>query len=195
MFKIGIFGGSFNPPHNGHVNIAINTKNELMLNKMIIMPTGTSPHKDKAKVSFEDRYEMCRLAFSGYPDFEVSDMEGRTRGRNYTIDTLRILKKQYPSNSQFHLLIGADMLFYFEQWYKYESILKECTVVAVARENGQYVDMLEYATELGRVKVLNLPVRVVSSSQIRDNVENNIPIDSLVPEKVGQYIKEKNLYI
>lgn len=195
MYKIGVFGGSFNPIHNGHVNIAVKAKEELKLDKMLIMPTGTSPHKEKAAVSFDNRFEMCRLAFLNYKDFEICDIEGKTSSRNYTINSLRLIKKQYPNNSQFFLLIGADMLFHFEKWYKYESILNECNVIAAARENGQYVDMLEYATELGKIKVLNIPVKQASSSEVRERIGKGENANELLPPAVSEYIKKKQLYV
>lgn len=195
MYKIGVFGGSFNPPHNGHVHLALQTKAELKLDKMLIMPTGISPHKDKAAVSFDERCEMCRLAFTEYDGFEICDIEGKTTSRNYTINSLRLIKKQYPQNSAFYLIIGADMLFYFENWYKYESILRECNVVAAARQNGQYVDMVEYATEIGKIKVLNLPVKQVSSSEVREKIHNGMDASDLLPSAVMDYIKKKRFYI
>lgn len=195
MFRIGVFGGSFNPVHNGHINIAVNAKEELKLDKMLIMPTGTSPHKEKAAVGFDDRFEMCRLAFEDYKDFEICDIEGKTSSRNYTINSLRLIKKHYPAGTQFYLIIGADMLFHFEKWYQYESILKECNVIAAAREKEQYVDMLEYATELGRIKVLNIPVKKASSSEVRERIGRGESVDGFLPPAVSEYIKRKKLYV
>jgi len=195
MFKIGIFGGSFNPPHNGHINIAVQAKEQLGLDKMVIMPTGTSPHKGKAALGFNTRELMCRLAFGRLPGFEVTDIEGKMAGTSYTLNSLRLLKKQYPANAQFYLLIGADMFFSFEKWHKYETILDECNVVAAAREQGQFSDMSEYATEIGKIKVLNLKVTEVSSSQIREKIANGEDISELVPRSVFNIIKEKRYYL
>ncbi|MCL2637073.1 MAG: nicotinate (nicotinamide) nucleotide adenylyltransferase [Oscillospiraceae bacterium] len=195
MFKIGIFGGSFNPPHNGHINIAVRAKEELGLDKMLIMPTGTSPHKGKAAMGFYAREYMCHLAFSKLPGFEVTDIEGARAGSSYTIDSLRLLKKQYPESAQFYLLIGADMLFFFDRWHKYQTILNECHVIAAAREPGQFTDMTEYATEIGKIKVLNLEVTQVSSSEIREKIAKGEDVRELVPEKVLTLIREKQYYL
>jgi nicotinate-nucleotide adenylyltransferase len=195
MFKIGIFGGSFNPPHNGHINIAVQAKETLGLDKVLIMPTGTSPHKGKAAMGFNTREYMCRLAFGKLPGFEVTDIEGTRAGHSYTVDSLRLLKKQYPDSAQFYLLIGADMLFYFDQWHKYQTILNECHVVAAAREPNQFTEMTEYATEMGKIKVLNLEVTQVSSSEIREKIARGEDISALVPEKVLKLIKEKQYYL
>ncbi|MDR2532666.1 MAG: nicotinate (nicotinamide) nucleotide adenylyltransferase [Oscillospiraceae bacterium] len=195
MFKIGIFGGSFNPPHNGHISIAVQAKEQLGLDKMLIMPTGTSPHKGQAALGFYAREYMCRLAFGKLPGFEVTDIEGKIAGRSYTINSLRLLKKQYPANVEFFLLIGADMLFYFNQWHKYETIMQECNVVAAAREQGQFSDMTEYATEIGRIKVLNLEVTEVSSSEVREKITKGEDVSNLVPPGVLKIIKEKKYYL
>jgi len=196
MFKIGIFGGSFNPPHNGHVNIAVQAKEELGLDKMLIMPTGTSPHKGKALVGFNSREYMCRLAFGRLPGFEVTDIEGKSVRKSYTIDSQRLLKKQYPQGTAFYLLIGADMLFYFDQWHEHDALLNECHVVAAAREQGQFTNMVEYATdELGKIKVLNLEVTEVSSGQIREKIAAGADVGDLVPERVLKFIQEKKFYV
>lgn len=165
MSKVGIFGGSFNPIHKGHTELARTAFKMLKLNEMLIIPTAQSPHKQTAEVSFEDRAEMCRIAFENDKGFTVSDIEKQLGGTSYTINTVRALKEIYPKKTEFYLIIGGDMLFYFENWYRHEALLKECHVVAAARENDSYVDMLEYANELGRVKVLNLPVVEISSTE------------------------------
>jgi len=195
VFKIGIFGGSFNPPHNGHVNIAVQAKEQLELDKMIIMPTGTSPHKGKSAMGFYARENMCYLAFGHLPGFEVTDIEGKMSGNNYTLNTLRILKKQYPKNAEFFLLIGADMLYYFDKWYEYNKLMAECNVVAAARAAGQFSDMTEHATSIGKIKVLNLKVTEVSSSEVREKIAKGEDVSHLVPPKVLDYIKERKYYI
>ncbi len=196
MIKIGLFGGAFDPIHNGHISAAELTFRELKLNKMIIMPTGISPHKSgkHPKVSFTHRLNMCKIAFGKMENFEVSDFEGKTGGKSFTLNTLRALKKTYPEDAQFFLIIGGDMLFNLPQWYKYESILKECKVTAVAREENQYINMLEFAAEIGRVKVLNLPVTDVSSTDIRKKIAEKTDISELTPKEVAEYIEKNNLY-
>ncbi|MCL2693679.1 MAG: nicotinate (nicotinamide) nucleotide adenylyltransferase [Oscillospiraceae bacterium] len=195
MFKIGIFGGSFNPPHNGHVNIAVQAKNELGLDKMLIMPTGTSPHKGTASVSFYARENMCHLAFGRLPGFEVTDIEGKMQGRNYTLNSLRLLKKQYPNNAQFYLLIGADMLHFFDRWHEYDTLLSECNVVAAARAPGQLPKMTEQATEIGRIMVLDFDVTEVSSSEVREKIAAGEDVSGLVPQRVLEFIKDRKYYI
>jgi len=195
MFRIGIFGGSFNPPHNGHISIAVQAKKELGLDKMLIMPTCNSPHKGAASVGFYSREHMCYLAFGGIPGFEVTDIEGKMSGRSYTLNSLRLLKKQYPKGTEFYLLIGADMLFFFQKWYRYRTILNECRVVAAARSPGQFSEMNNCANGIGNVKVLNLEVTEVSSSEVREKIMNGEDVSHLVPDNVLKYIKERNYYL
>ncbi|MCL1823236.1 MAG: nicotinate (nicotinamide) nucleotide adenylyltransferase [Oscillospiraceae bacterium] len=194
MLKIGIFGGSFNPPHNGHINIAVQAKEHLSLDKMLIMPTKTSPHKGTSAVGFNSREYMCRLAFEGLSGFEVTDIENKLTGKSYTINSLHLLKGIYPKNTEFYLLIGADMLFHFDRWNSYETILNECHVIAAAREPGQFTNMYEYATEIGKIKVLNLEVKQVSSSEVREKISKDQDVSELVPQKVFNYIKQKRFY-
>lgn len=195
MIKVGIFGGSFNPVHCGHINMAKGAADLLKLDKVLVMPTANSPHRETAATPFEDRMEMCRLAFADDKRFEISDFEKKLGGKNYTILTLRALKEVYPKDTMFYLLIGGDMLFYFKKWYRYESILKECTVVAAARENSEYIDLMEFANELGRVKVLNLPVVEASSTEVRERLSRGESTEGLIPQPVAEYIKEKGLYL
>lgn len=194
MNKVGIFGGAFNPIHNGHTALARAAFKELKLNEMLIIPTGNSPHKENSEVAFSDRMEMCKIAFRNDKGFAVSDIEKKLGGKSYTINTVRALKEIYPKNTEFFLIIGGDMLFYFENWYRHEALLKECRVVAAARENDSYVDMYEYANELGRVKVLNLPVTEVSSTEIREKLERGEDVSDLIDPGVLEYINSRGLY-
>ena len=194
MIKTGIFGGNFDPIHAGHIALAEEAKRGLKLARRIIMPTYLPPHKQGGRTSFEDRCEMCRLAFEGMEGFEVSDIEKQLGGKSYTINTLRELKRIYSKDTDFYLIIGSDSLFCFEQWYRYEAILKECHVVAAARDEGCYPDMIETANRIGRIKVLNIPVTELSSTQLREKIRNGESTEGLMPEKIRRYIAERGLY-
>lgn len=196
MTKTGIFGGAFNPVHNGHVNLAREAIEQLKLRKLLIIPTYESPHKATKLLPFDTRMEMCRLAFEGISDkceVTVSDIERQMGGVSYTINTIRELAGQCPE-AQFYLLIGGDMLFSFREWYKYESILKESKVCAVARGGDNFTDMLEFAAEMGRVKVLPTNVVDVSSTEIRGKLAAGKDISELVPQNVAEYIAANDLY-
>ena len=193
MIKTGIFGGAFNPVHKGHVRLAEEAVKQLKLKRLLIIPTYDSPHKETKLIPFEDRAEMCRRAFSHIEGAEISDIEVQLGGKSFTINTIRELKSRYP-NEQFFLLIGGDMLFSFDQWYKYESILKETKVCAIARDNDSLVDMMEFANEMGRIKVLPTKAIEISSTEIRSKVSIGEDISELVPESVAEYISDKKLY-
>ena len=193
MIKTGIFGGAFNPVHKGHVRLAEEAVKQLKLKRLLVIPTFDSPHKETKLLPFEDRAEMCRRAFGHIKGVEISDIEVQLGGKSFTINTIRELKSRYP-DEQFFLLIGGDMLFSFDKWYKYESILKEAKVCAVARDNDSFVDMMEFANEMGRVKVLPTKAIEVSSTEIREKAAKGEDITELVPESVAEYICEKKLY-
>lgn len=201
LVKTGIFGGAFNPPHNGHVNLALEAARQLKLRRLMIIPTFESPHKSTKLAPFDDRMAMCRSAFpetldlgNGIVcDIEISDIERQMGGVSYTINTIRELHDREP-HSRFYLLIGGDMLFSFDKWFKYESILKECEVCAAARGGDSYADMMEFANEMGRIKVLPMDVVDVSSTQVRQTAASGGDISALVPGAVADYIAEKGLY-
>lgn len=196
MIKTGIFGGAFNPPHTGHINLAKEAIEQLKLRKLLIIPTFESPHKATKLAPFEERAEMCRRAFSGISDkceVEICEIERELGGISYTINTLRALKKRY-TDARFFLLIGGDMLFSFTEWYKYESILKECEVCAAARGGDNFSEMLEYATEVGHIKVLPTNVVDISSTEIREKIQKGEDTSEWITENVRGYIEEKGLY-
>lgn len=196
VIKTGIFGGAFNPVHNGHVHLAREAVEQLKLRRLLIIPTFESPHKATELAPFDDRAEMCRLAFSGISEkcgVEVLDIERQMGGVSYTINTLRELKRLYP-DEQFFLLIGGDMLYSFRNWFKYESILKECKVCAVARGGDSLTDMMEFANEIGRVKVLPTDIVDISSTEIRGRLAGLSSVEGLVPREVADYIEKHGLY-
>ncbi|MCM1054966.1 MAG: nicotinate (nicotinamide) nucleotide adenylyltransferase [Bacteroides sp.] len=193
MKRVGIFGGAFDPPHIGHERLAALCSERLGLEELLIVPTFKSPHKPTPSTSYEHRLNMCRAAFSK-KIYTVSDIERQIGGEGYTIIMLRKLKEAYPKGTKFFLIIGGDMLFGFTKWYRYESILKECTVAAAAREEDSYADMTEYAAELGHIKVLNLPVTAVSSTEVREKLRGGADADGLLSPAVRDYIRENELY-
>lgn len=200
QIKTGIFGGAFNPPHNGHVNLAEEAIAQLNLRRLLIIPTFESPHKATKLLPFDTRAELCRMAFEplnglGNCDckVEICDIEREMGGKSYTINTIRELSKRFPGE-RFYLLIGGDMLFSFKEWFKYESILKESTVCAVSREDDSFADMVEFANRMGRVKVLPTNVVEVSSTKIRERIARGDDISNLVPQGVAEYIEKNRLF-
>lgn len=193
MTKTGIFGGAFNPVHNGHVRLAEEAVKQLKLKKLLIIPTFESPHKATKLAPFDDRAEMCRRAFGHIAGAEVSDIERRLGGTSFTINTIRELKRRFPGE-QFFLLIGGDMLYSFDQWFKYEAILNEAKVCAVARGGDSYSDMLEFANEMGKIRVLPTQAVDISSTEIREKIAAGEDVTGLVPDGAAEYIAEHGLY-
>ncbi|MCH5320813.1 MAG: nicotinate (nicotinamide) nucleotide adenylyltransferase [Eubacterium sp.] len=198
--KIGIFGGAFNPIHNGHLALAENYYESLHLDKIIFIPTSIPPHKTADYlVSQNDRLEMVRLATQDNSSFEVSDIEFHRQGKSYTYDTLLSVKELYP-DSEIYLIIGADQFLTFHLWYKYKEILDMVTLCTSARENEQEKqELYDYAKSLDGLEkdkyfIANYPVIRFSSSEIRDKIKNGEEISALVPKRVCEYIFEKGLY-
>lgn len=197
MKKIGLFGGSFNPVHKGHLNLALSVKESLGLDRIIMIPSGTAPHKSSAEYApAEDRLEMCRLACEEYPDFEVSDYEIANSRKSYTVYTVRHFRKLFPGD-RLYLLVGSDMLLSFESWYEYREILQNVTVSAISRtgeDMGELVKMSERLSEYGECVVVNAEAVTMSSSEIRKMIKNNSDLSCYLDAKVVKYILLKNLY-
>lgn len=198
MSKIGIFGGSFNPIHEGHIKLALSIKQELALDKVIFVPSGEAPHKSSDEyASSWDRYEMCRFAVEDYPCFEVSDFEISRTGKSYSIYTVRHFRKTYPDD-ELYLMVGSDMLLYFDKWYQYKEILSSVILAAVSREGTDFAELEQSAEKLreyGRIIVVNNDAFPVSSTYLRKKIKNNEDTSCYLNEKVVKYIILKKLYL
>lgn len=190
--KIGVFGGTFNPPHNGHVRLAKAAADELKLDKLLVIPSCIPPHKIAAKLADgQERLEMCRLAFGCDPRFEVSPMELERGSRSYTVETLRELKALYP-DSELYFIVGSDMLESFDKWYLWQEILSLSVLCAASREEGYNPDLRRFGKLAERIKIITLDPLEVSSTQIRNSAGEVSP--ELLDPKVAAYIREHGLY-
>ena len=194
MSRIGIFGGTFNPPHIGHTRLAEHFVKELELDRLLVIPTFLPPHKQAADLaSGEDRMNMCLLAF---PDAVVSSIELNRGGKSYTYDTLCEIREQYPGDELF-FIVGSDMLLTFDKWYKYEEILDMVTLCAADREEGdsplKQCGIPDFFSGK-RLVVSSLPAFEVSSTEIRERIANGESTVGLLDEAVRFYIDEKGLY-
>ena len=194
-----VFGGSFDPVHNGHVNLVKQIYEAVPLDQIIIMPARVSPFKqDTVPTSESQRLEMCRLAFEDFSFVTVSDYEISRPEVSYTVNTIKHLREIYPGDELFFIM-GSDMLLSFEKWYKYEEILSMCTVIAASREDGES-DMeslkkqAESLEQYGRVMVVSTGVYVMSSTEIRKKRKKSSDISCYVPENVVKYILDNRLY-
>ena len=194
--RIGIYGGAFNPVHKGHVKLAEEVKTKAHLDKIIIMPSGVSPHKSSGGlIDSSHRLEMCRLAFEG-EDYIVSDLEIRRAGKSYTVDTVTELKKIYPDD-ELYLIMGSDMLLCFDKWYRYKDILSMATICATTRQGDISLDELRsYSRDvLGKqTLIIDFEPFECSSTKVRNALISGEDATCLVPEKVLLYIIEKGLY-
>ena len=192
--KTGIFGGTFNPPHNGHRHLALEAYRRLELDRVIIMPSCIPPHKAAAALAgAQDRMKMCSLEFSE-PFFEISDIEINRGDRSYTVETLRALHDLYPKDD-FYFIIGSDMLETFTQWYRWEEILSLCTVCAASRKTDYKPDLSRFTPEQ-RKKIIFMPIEPyeLSSTQVRFYIKSNLDCAQVVSPEVLDYIREHDLY-
>ncbi len=195
--RTGIFGGSFDPPHRGHLFLVTELAGQLSLDRVIVIPAGTPPHKSERKLAPDHaRIEMCGILFSDKL-FTVSDMEIKRTGKSYTVDTVRQLKNMYPDD-EFFLFMGADMLLYFDKWFKWREISDMCTVCAAARDKKHpYAELRKYADEtLVGAKVVICPVKPieVSSTEIRHAASNMASLSEYMPAELEEYIYRNGLY-
>lgn len=187
--KIGILGGTFDPPHNGHLHLAREAKARLSLDKVVFIPAYIPPHKEGRKISSSDiRQKMVEALISDEPNFEISDIELKRGEVSYTIDTLHELHGYYPEGTEFYFLTGADSLEIFRSWKRWEDILKLCKFV-VAKRPGFSMNGLPPKT----IK-LDIPTLDISSTLVRDNIRGGKEIDSVIPAKVKRIIETERLY-
>ena len=196
--KIGLFGGTFDPVHDEHVKIVTTAIAELNLDKVIVLPAYVSPFKDREDTSSEeDRLNMVRLAFDGIERVEVSDYEIKKAAVSYTSETVTYFKKLYKKDD-LYFIMGEDSLKTFRKWNRPDVIVKNAEIVVCGRY-GSYVDFdaeqnyfdLHYGKKFIKT---DYEGSSVSSTKVRTYSRLNIPLGGMVPEKVGKYIKEKNLY-
>lgn len=194
MSRLGIFGGTFNPPHIGHTRLAEHFVNELSLDRLLVIPTAEPPHKISPDLaSGEDRMNMCMLAF---PDALVSTIELARGGKSYTFDTLTEIRAQYPYDELF-FIVGSDMLLSFNRWYKHEEILDMVTLCAADRQEEDSLLKKHGVPDCftgKRLHISTLPPFEVSSTQIRELIKNNESTDGWLDPAVRAYIDERGLY-
>ncbi len=194
--KIGIYGGSFNPPHIGHIRGAVFAKEKLGLDKLILIPAGDPPHKALAEGSptAEQRLRMVRLAAQGIPGIEVSDMELRRDGKSYTYQTVEALRQRFPA-AELTLIMGTDMYLCFQDWVHPQRIAGQCRLAVLYRGGKGEAQRLEAHREQSgyRCRLLQNPVTDISSTQIRRMLRLRCAGEFLDP-KVLAFIQENGLY-
>ena len=200
MLRVGIYGGTFAPIHNGHVAAAKAFMEQMKLDYLFVIPTYLPPHK---QIDASDdplyRLKMCELAFEGTDGVVISDVEIARGGKSYTYDTLKELSRP---NTRLFFMCGTDMVLSFDTWYRFEDIFKLCYPVYVRRENDPIITnrivakITEYYQKYGVMfrKILTEPIEI-SSTAVRKAVFEGRDISSFVPSLVESYIKTHGLYI
>ena len=197
--KIGIYGGTYNPPHTGHMQAAAEAVRLLKLDKLLLIPDRIAPHKEipAGSPAPEQRLRMLRIAAAGQPGMEVSDIELKREGPSYSYLTVEALRAQYP-DAELILLMGTDMFLSFHTWREPERILKEAALGVFYRgEKGEREKILEQKSTLeaqgAKVELVENQILSISSTQLRRLIAFRCAGEFL-PEGVGEYIRENGLY-
>lgn len=197
--KTAIYGGSFNPPHLGHVRAAAAVMEKLGPDRLLIIPTNIPPHKEMAQgsPSPEQRMELCRLAFGDIPGAELSDMEIKREGRSYSADTVGSLREMYPQD-ELYLVMGSDMFLSFCQWYKFQYLLDNCVLTVLSREEDDREELESFKAELeekysAKVLLLSHEPLPMCSEEVRERLRLGLGSDML-PEAVYAEIIRRRYY-
>ncbi|OIJ16180.1 nicotinic acid mononucleotide adenylyltransferase [Anaerobacillus arseniciselenatis] len=189
MRKIGLLGGTFDPPHFGHLLIAEQALEACQLDEVWFMPTKIPPHKKGSNLcSDEDRIEMVKKAINDHPFFKLSLIEFERNGPSYTIETMKELTAMYKEND-FYFIIGGDMIEYLPKWKEIDELLNLVTFVGVKRPG--FISTSIYSDNL---VLINVPQLEISSRDIRERLKQGRSIRYLLPDHVLAYIKERQLY-
>jgi nicotinate-nucleotide adenylyltransferase len=197
LARLGLLGGTFNPPHLAHLVCAQEAFVQLELDRVLLVPVFEPPHKDvEAEPGVEHRIELCRRAVAGDPRLDVSRIEADVPVRSYTIDTLRRLHESSPED-ELTFIVGGDMAHALPTWHEPEAVLNLATLGVAEREGVRRADISERLAGLAgadRIRFFDMPRLDISSSMIRRRVALGRPIRYLVPDAVGAYIAAEGLY-
>ncbi|MBI3359419.1 MAG: nicotinate-nucleotide adenylyltransferase [Nitrospirae bacterium] len=187
--RIGLLGGTFNPIHNGHLQIAEKVLSQLKLDRVFFIPTGKSPHKQGQDTASEcHRRNMISLALTGHPHFVLCDIEIKSADVSYTVDTISALKQKNPEDT-FFFIIGTDAFSKLSEWKEPERLLSLCHFVVVPRAGAPF----SKKSEIG-LTFLQIPLVRVSGSQIRARIKEKKSVNALLPQTVLSYIMKRGIY-
>jgi len=189
MTKIGIYSGSFNPIHFGHIKLAKYLITGKLVDEVWLIVSPQNPLKQQDDLADDYlRLQMAKIAFENEPKISVSDVEFHLPKPSYTIDTLNFLQQKHPQN-QFFLLIGADNTAVFDEWKNYSEILEKFNVLCYPRENFP-----QKSDKFPQIKFIAAPMINISSTEIRNRLKNNLSCDNLLPKNVLEVIKKNAVY-
>lgn len=200
MKKIGLFGGTFDPIHNGHINIARAFADELGLDMVVFLPAGAPYHKETTQTAAEHRLAMTELAAQADSRFAVSDCDIVREGATYTFDTVQIFRQQFPA-AQLWWLLGSDSLLQLHTWKKWQTLVRQIHIAAAAREGDNLAraprelhGWLGDALQNGSLHLLKTPMYNISSTEIRHRLGNHESTAGLIAPQVEAYITKHGLY-
>lgn len=197
---VGVLGGSFDPPHNGHVEMARHSLEELGLARVIVIPAGSPPHKAlSGSANAGQRYEMARLAFEELARAELSDMELRRQGRSYTVDTLRELKAARGQEERLYLIMGADMMMTLESWRDFDVIAGLAGIIAYPRGAFGADAIKRRARDISErygAKCLcaDRALPDISSTKVRELLHAGEDVSGIIAPAVLQFILKNEIY-
>ncbi len=197
--RVGILGGTFDPPHMGHLILAEEARDQLHLNRVLFVPAGDPPHKrDRHLTPVEHRLAMVSLAIADNPAFFLSRVDADRPGPHYTVDMVRLIRDQYPPDVELYFLMGFDSLADLPNWYKPQELLSMCQLVALTRFDVELDwDYLESRLPgvRQRVRILDMPELELASHVIQARVRSHRTIRYQVPPAVEAYIYKHRLYL
>ena len=195
--SLALYGGSFNPPHLGHRAAAETAVRQLRPDRLLILPDHIPPHKElpEGSPTAEERFHLCELAFAGIPGAEVSDLELRREGASYTADTVERLREELPKE-QICLVIGTDMLLFFDHWYRFRYLLEQCTLCVLCRADGEREQVEQKAAQLlsdygAQIQILPHEPIEMSSAEIRDLLPRRLGADLLQEDVYAEIIRRR----
>lgn len=186
--KIGIYGGSFDPPHYGHKEICEYVIDKLKLDKLLIIPVGIASHGKDNLSSAQDRLKMCELTFLKIDKTIISSIEIDKKETSYTYKTLLELIKEFGENNEYFEIIGEDSANYFDKWKEYKKILELSTVVVLKRKGYKNI------VDSEKIITIDNPYFNISSTQIREKIKNNYDVSNYIDKDTHDFIKTKGLY-
>lgn len=191
--KLGVYGGTFDPVHLGHLILAETVCEQLQLDQVLFIPAYQNPHKsDRTSAHPKARLEMLQFAISGNPRFRVSNMEIRRKGPSYTYETLTALRSEHP-DADLTLIMGGDSLLDLPQWRELETIFSLAHIVAVNR--GRQRVEVPSALDSDRISIRQMPAIDISATEIRQRCRTGKSIRYLTPRSVELYIQAQQLYV
>ncbi|MCE2983769.1 MAG: nicotinate-nucleotide adenylyltransferase [Parachlamydia sp.] len=185
--KIGLLGGSFDPIHFGHINLAIELKEKAHLDEVWFIPARLNPQKERQHASHQERIEMVRLAIKDIPYFKCLDIEAKRPPPSYTIDTLRFLIKEHPYYL-YYLLLGDDCSSQFEKWHESEKITELVTLLVGSRPGTPFLGSSQAMVEFKTRQI------DISSTELRSRLLKKLYCGHLIPAKSLSYIFENDIY-